>query len=74
MTDENNNLSMENHESQKESAGCLGLGFSLIFPIVGIILYFVKKSEKFDASGYLYAAGAGFVIGILLRIMTGAIY
>ena len=43
MTDENNNLSMENHESQKESAGCLGLGFSLIFPIVGIILYFVKK-------------------------------
>lgn len=74
MTDENNNLSMGNQEPQKESAGCLGLGFSLLFPIVGIILYFVKKSEKFDASGYLYAAGAGFVISFLLKIMVGAIH
>lgn len=72
MADEMNNVSTENQEAQKESAGCIGLGFSLLFPIIGIILYFTKKSEKFDARGYLYAAGAGFVLGLILRLATGA--
>lgn len=69
-----NNVSTENQEAQKKSAGCIGLGFSLLFPIIGIILYFTRKSEKFDASGYLYAAGAGFVLGLILNIATGAMH
>lgn len=74
MADEMNNFSNENQEVQKESAGCLGLGFSFIIPLIGIILYFTKKSDKFDASGYLYAAGAGFLVGLILRIATGVIH
>lgn len=74
MADEMNNVSTENQEAQKKSAGCIGLGFSLLFPIIGIILYFTRKSEKFDASGYLYAAGAGFVLGLILNIATGAMH
>jgi len=73
MADEKNNVSTEN-QVQKESAGCIGLGLSFFIPLIGIILYFTKKSEKFDASGYLYAAGAGFVIGLILRIATGAMH
>lgn len=74
MTDEKNKVSTENQEVQKESAGCIGLGFSFFIPLIGIILYFTKKSEKFDARGYLYAALAGFVVGLILRIATGAIH
>lgn len=74
MADEKNNVSTENQEVQKESAGCIGLGLSFFIPLIGIILYFTKKSEKFDASGYLYAAGAGFVIGLILRIATEAMH
>lgn len=74
MADEKNNVSTENQEVQKESAGCIGLGLSFFIPLIGIILYFTKKSEKFDTSGYLYAAGAGFVIGLILRIATGAMH
>lgn len=71
MADEINNVSTENQEAQKKSAGCIGLGFSLLFPIIGIMLYFTRKSEKFDASGYLYAAGAGIVFSLILRLVTG---
>lgn len=76
MANEMNHVNTENQNQkvQKESAGCLGLGFSFFIPLVGIILYFTKKSEKFDASGYLYAAGAGFAVGLILRIATGAIH
>lgn len=72
MTDETNNVGTENQEVQKESAGCIGLGFSFFFPIIGIILYFAKKSENFDASGYLQAAGIGFVIGFILNLIAMA--
>lgn len=70
MTDKMNNVSTENQEVQKESAGCFGLGLSFFIPLIGIILYFVKKSEKFDASGYLYAAGAGFLLNLFLSLIT----
>lgn len=70
MTNETNKFNTENQEVQKESAGCLGVGLSFFIPLIGIILYFTKKSEKFDANGYLYAAGAGFVIGLILRAVA----
>lgn len=60
-------------EEKKKSPGCLGLGFSLFFPIIGVIMYFVKRSDKFDASGYLIAAAAGAIISVLLKTATGAI-
>lgn len=66
---------MENPDVKEESAGCLRFGFPFFISLIGVILYFAKKSDKFDSSGYLYdAAGTGFVIGLILRIATGAIH
>ena len=67
-------IDKEGKAVENESAGCIGLGFSFFFPIIGIILYFTKKSKKFDASGYLYAAVAGFILGFILRVATGLIH
>lgn len=62
-----------NNQEPQESAGCVGIGFSFFFPIVGIIMYFAQKKSVNNPSAYLYAALAGFVIGLLLRFATGAI-
>lgn len=75
MADEKNNVGMENQENEEvqiESAGCFGLGFSFLFPLIGIILYFIKKSKKFDARGYLYAACAGVLISFIINLVIGA--
>lgn len=69
MTNEMNKSNTENQEVQKESAGCLGVGLSFLIPLIGIILYFTKKSEKFDANGYLYAAVAGFVVASIFNAL-----
>lgn len=52
------------------NAGCFGIGCSVFFPIVGIILYFVKKNSVNNPSAYLYGALTGFIIGTILRIIT----
>ena len=40
---------------------------SVLVPLVGYILYFVKKDEQPDAAkGYLWAAIAGSVIGLIV--------
>lgn len=40
---------------------------SFLIPIVGIIAYFVKKSEE-NAGAYLGAGIAGFILNLLLLI------
>ncbi len=57
---------------EKENAGCLGIGFSVLMPLVGIILYFVKKDSVNNPSSYLYGALAGFFIGVLLRLIAAS--
>ena len=40
---------------------------SFLIPIVGIVLYFVKKNDEAEAAkSYLWAAVAGFVLALLL--------
>lgn len=63
----NMNSNYQNPEMQKDSAGCMGLVVSFFIPIVGIILYFVKRSPMFDARGYLYAAAAGFALNLIVQ-------
>lgn len=56
-----------NTQQQENNAGCVGIGFSVLFPIVGIILYFTQKKSVNNPSAYLFGALAGFVIGLILR-------
>lgn len=54
-------------EKNQASVGLIIL--SILFPIVGIILYFVKKNEENGPAGvYLGCAIAGFIIGLLLLL------
>ena len=55
-------------EEKTEKAGVVALIFSFLFPLVGIICYFVNKKEVENASAYLWAALGGFVMGIILRL------
>ena len=57
-------------EEVEEKAGCLGLGASFLFPIVGIICYFVKKDDVENPDSYLIAAAAGFALSILFNLLT----
>lgn len=54
-------------EEKTEKAGVVALIFSFLFPLVGIICYFVNKKEVENASAYLWAALGGFILGIFLR-------
>lgn len=54
-------------EETSERAGIVALIFSFLLPIVGVICYFNNKGKVENPSSYLFAALAGFVIGLLLR-------
>ncbi|MBR5847569.1 MAG: hypothetical protein IKY72_07225 [Bacteroidaceae bacterium] len=42
---------------------------SVLLPLIGYILYFVKREDAPDAAkNYLYAAIAGSVVGLLLAV------
>jgi hypothetical protein len=60
-----------NPEAEK-NAGCFGIGCSVLFPIVGIILYFAQKKSVNNPSAYLYGALVGFIIGAILRMVAAA--
>lgn len=62
----------QNQIENQNNAGCIGIGFSVLMPIVGIILYFVQKKSVTNPSAYLYAALTGFIIGLILRGMTAS--
>lgn len=59
-------------EEGTERAGVLALIFSFLFPLIGIICYFVQKKTVENPSAYLYAALGGFVVGIILRAAAAA--
>ena len=60
-------------EEQKEKAGTFALIMSFLFPIVGIILYFVNKNKVVNANMYLILALIGFVVSIILQTMANAL-
>lgn len=55
-----------NSQTPQEEPGCLGLLCSSLFPIIGVIIYFNQKDKVNNVSYYLWAAGAGFVIGLII--------
>ena len=55
-------------EEKNEKACIFELICSFLFPLVGIICYFVNKKKVENASSYLWAALGGFAIGFLLRL------
>ena len=60
----------EELNKEKENAGCIGIGFSVLFPLIGVILYFSQKKSVNNPSAYLYGAGAGFGIGLILNLIA----
>lgn len=55
-----------NSQTPQEEPGCLGLLCSSLFPIIGVLIYFNQEDKVNDASYYLWAAGASFVIGLII--------
>lgn len=55
---------------EKGKAGIFALICSFLFPIVGVIIYFVQKDKVADPVKYLYAAGAGFVVSLLMGMLA----
>lgn len=61
--------SQQPEEERKERAGWLGLLCSVIVPIIGFTLYFVKRKEVENPEAYLYAMMVGFLWIIVLRFV-----
>jgi hypothetical protein len=59
-------------ESNENKAGMFAIICSFLFPIVGIILYFIKKGEVENRGAYIKAAGLGILLGFILRLAAGA--
>lgn len=55
---------------EKGKAGIFALICSFLFPIVGVIIYFVQKDKVADPVKYLYAAGAGAVVSLLMGMLS----
>lgn len=53
----------------KEKIGIVSLVLSVLIPLVGIILYFVRKDKFEEPKKYLYAAVAGVAIGFVLNLI-----
>lgn len=53
---------------EKGKAGIFALIFSFLFPVIGVIIYFVQRDKVVDSVKYLYVAGAGFVVSLLMGL------
>lgn len=62
---DNEELNQGQMTEEKESVGCIGIGLSFLFPLPGVIMYFINRKAVKNPSAYLYAALAGFIIGII---------
>ena len=60
----------DNNYPEVKKAGIIGLIFSFLIPIVGVILYFVQKGKVANPASYLWAALAGFVLGLILNFVV----
>ncbi len=57
-------------ENDENKAGCVGIAFSFLFPIVGTILYFTQKESVVNSSAYLVAAVVGIAIGFFMNLIA----
>lgn len=66
------NVAYSSSTTESEKPKTLLKILSFLFPIVGIILFFVKKKNcKKIAKGYLKSAIAGIAVGIVIVIISG---
>lgn len=66
---------LEKSPKTKKNASPFGIVCSVLFPIVGIVLYFSEKKKVNKPSDYLYGALAGFIVSTLIRTIlnTGGV-
>lgn len=57
----------QNNYQPTEKAGIVGMIFSFLIPIVGVIMYFVNKDKVVNPANYLWAALGGFVLGLIMN-------
>jgi tetrahydromethanopterin S-methyltransferase subunit B len=62
----------ETNETNDNKAGVLALIISFLFPLVGVIIFFVKRKSVVNSGAYLGAAVAGFIVGIILRAIAAS--
>lgn len=60
---------VEEKENNLEEVGFGGKLVSFLFPIIGMILYFVNKNDHKNPNDYLTWALIGFVIGVIGNLM-----
>ena len=68
----NEQSSQEQVETPQEEAGVLGIIASILFPLIGVIIYFVQRKAVKNPNAYLWGALAGFAVGLLLRAIAAA--
>ena len=73
VENQENGAEQPNLTPEKEEAGVLGIIVSVIFPLIGIIIYFVKRKDVKNPGAYLWGACAGIVIGVILRAISGSL-
>ncbi len=56
-------------ENKSNKAGVIALIVSFIIPILGVIIYLIKRKEVVNAVSYLYAAAAGVIVGLLIGLL-----
>ena len=56
-------------ETREERAGVFALIISFIFPVIGVFIYFLNKGDVVNPKAYLYAAGWGLFLNVLLSII-----
>lgn len=63
---------VEEKENAIEEVGFGGKLVSFLFPIIGVILYFVNKNDRKNPKDYLTWALIGFIIGVVCNMMLTA--
>jgi hypothetical protein len=65
---------MEQNVQQTPNTEKLGIGLSILcflIPLVGLILFFVYKTDKpAKSKGACYAALAGVIVGVILNVIS----
>lgn len=71
---ENNPTPYENnYNADKPKVGIGLLIVSFLFPLIGVILYFVKKEKVSNPKDILKWAGVSFALGVIGQILTMAV-
>ena len=56
-------------EKEKDNVGCIGIGIAFLLPLPGVIMYFIQRKSVNNPSAYLYAALAGFIVGMAFYLI-----